>query len=264
MITDEYYEKAKNIYYSVNSDIIRQNNTESAKEKREDLIKLLAILLKELCDNEKITVNDIDDIGFGATSYVFGIGSKVIKLGTSRFSKNIPKNPYVLSPLLRRSFEFTDKRKERLFIEITERVEKVKPEEITEEDLYKLYSSLRDIGIEWVDISVNNVGRLLKDNVIHWHEDLKPDDVAISMHGNNSDITLKAGDLIIIDSDFIYQTDKTPDFTPAYEDDEWSFYKTLTKFRNRYAKEIKKKKTILIELKELINKLMPNKASKKM
>ncbi len=262
MITDDYYQKAKEIYSKTHHEYIKYNDTESAKKKRKNSITLLAILLKELCDNEKINLNEIEFIANGATSYVYRIGDKILKIGSSRFSKDIPKNPYILAPLLRRSFEFNDKYQEKIFIEITERVDIVSQEEVTEEDLYKLYSSLRNIGIEWVDIDYRNVGRLIKDNTIHWHEDIKPADTAISMHGQDSETTLKKGDLVIIDSDFIYNANETPDFTPDFEDDEWSFYKTLIKFRERYSKENKKKKTILSELRRLISRNNENKISK--
>ncbi len=262
---DDYYKLAETMYNYTHSEYIRLNKSLTAVKERKELILLLAMLLKEICENENVSVDDIKCIGGGFTSSVYQIGDKVLKVGDDRYSLNIPNNPYIIKPLLRRSFEFLDKYngrlvREPLFVELTERVELVSEDEVTEEDLYKIYKALRDMNIEWVDISARNVGRLIKDNEIHWHEPLDPDNNATLLNGDAGDITLKKGDLVIIDSDFIYETDKTPDFRPFSEDDQWSFYDTLLKFRERYAREKKltknnkQKKSFLIDLRTLFRR----------
>lgn len=249
---DKYYLLAEIMYNNSHEFYIKNNTSDFASERRKEFIVLISILLKEICESEKVSTESIKCIGSGATSYVYQIGNKVFKVGINRNSPVIPNNPYIVKPLLRMSFEFTDEYKETLFLELTEKVELVTKETVTEDEIYALYKALRDMDIEWVDIDERNVGRLLKDNDVYWREDIDPDKEATLLEGEGKEIKLKKGDLVIIDSDFMYKTDRVPDFTPYFEDDEWSFYKRLMEFRKRYEKESKKKKSFLIGLKNLI------------
>ena len=171
---DHYKELAREMYNNINGYMKTKNNDEETNKEREGIIDALAIIIEEICINEGLNYSDIKYISHGATSYIYQIGDKILKLGDGRYSKTIPKNPYILQPILRREFAADGGNKERLFIEIVERVEILEESEITEEELYKLYASLRNMGIEWCDISYQNVGRLIKDNVIHWNNDINP------------------------------------------------------------------------------------------
>ena len=229
---------AKDMYYSVNSRIIKYNSNDDDNKNRDNIIKILAIILKEICDNEKVQISDIEKIGEGSTSNVYLIGNKVIKVGRKRYSNTIPNNPYVIKPLLRKYFSFKGTYEEGIFIEIIEKVLVVNKDQVSIDELYNLYKNLRDINIEWLDIEYRNVGRLLKNNNIYWNEELNPVNDALMMVGNESALTLNKGDLIILDSDLIYDINDKFNYGNI---ENYSFYKTLSKFRKRYKKEKNKK-----------------------
>ncbi len=104
----------------------------------------------------------------GHYSTVFSIGNKVIKLGRYRVTKQFPNNPYIVTPLLRKSILMDNIN---FFIEVVEKVDTTN-KDVTYEDLYNLYKHIRDLGLIWTDVAKRNVGRLLKDNIIHWKSNL--------------------------------------------------------------------------------------------
>ena len=54
----------------------------------------------------------------------------------------------------------------KIFLEVTERVDT--KTEVTTEELYQLYKKIRALGLVWTDVAKRNVGRLKKDNIVHW------------------------------------------------------------------------------------------------
>lgn len=66
------------------------------------------------------------------------------------------------------------------YIEVVEKVD-TSNKDITEEDMYNLYKNVRDLGLMWNDVAIRNVGRLLKDNSIHWQGNLSPSDKALEL-----------------------------------------------------------------------------------
>ena len=66
-----------------------------------------------------------------------------------------------------------------------------------------------------IDVKFENAGRLLKDNVIHWSEDINPEDRTLGLEAKRGSATLKAGSLVIIDSDFIYKENEQGIFYPG-------------------------------------------------
>ena len=147
-------------------------------------------------DASKIEINTS-----GGYSEVVILGDKVLKIGSSRKTKEFPNNPYIIKPLLRQEVTIDDTT---IFVEVTERVI-VNREEVTDEILYSLYKELRNLGLVWTDIAAKNVGRLIKDNDIHWKEQIEPSDETLGLKKFKGVKKLKRGDFVILDADYIYE-----------------------------------------------------------
>ena len=240
-INSNFDEIIKKLYYALNTDSIKNNNLSiEQKNERESIINIMQILFKEVAENEKVDYSDIKILGEGTYSIAFEVGEKVIKIGNSRATKSYPNNPYVLKPLLRKSFSVEGtKWYEGIFMEITELVDTLKEDEVSEEELYDLYSKMRNIGLEWLDVHYSNVGRLRKDNIIHWQEDIYPSDETLELNPSvGQGISLKKGDLVILDADFIFEEGYIPNKMIDSSDEGYVRYVNLwTKFNERYNKE---------------------------
>ena len=177
---------------------------------RNNVKEVLKLIIEEICSNENVNFSDIEKVGEGAFSKVYRINNKVLKLGIFRDTMKIPKNPYNIKPLIRRSFNIDGKNNgESLFIEVTEYA-KTLPKNMNIEDqtkiLYDLYKKQRDIGIEWRDVKIDNVGILTKDNIHNWPNSLGESCDAYGLIDNKyaDDIVLKEGDYVVIDGDLQY------------------------------------------------------------
>lgn len=202
--------------------------------------ELFDMMIREVYDKEGIRPSDITILGEGVYSKAFSVGSKVIKIGGEAETYRIPKNSArFLQPLVRYEAFGLGR------IEISEKVE-MDPN-ITDEELYEIYKELRDEGMIWGDAKWDNVGRLLKDNSIHLEnfvhanaDDIEKRQVDIEPYGPNlgfkSDESpsrvLKAGELVIIDVDFIYDENEGSISTPGRNSEE---------FEKRYQKELGEK-----------------------
>ena len=224
-----------------------EDNQSEYKKERKTVKEILKLIINELCEKEKVEFGDIVKLGEGSYSKVYQIGDKVIKLGIERNTREIPENPYIVKPLLRRNFSVDGKEYgEQLFIEVTERVKPLSfiydPDKI-KEILYELYSKQRDIGIEWVDIRIENVGILLKDNIIHWPDELKPECKQLGLIPNKTDIVLKAGEYVVLDGDLQYTEEDFEKRFPNIKEDvlRENFNCYWLEFHNRYNKEHKRK-----------------------
>ena len=208
-------------------------NDEELKE--ENIFLCIKLIINELLQHEKKSINDIDFIGKGATSCVYSIGDKILKLGRYRFTLQIPNNKRFLQPLLRRYIlrnNMTD------ILGIIEITEKVDTKNISLDDVFEVYSSLRDDGLVWTDLNPKNVGRLIKDNKVYF-DNLNPSMNAINYTTDMTEI-LKSGELILLDNDFIYKEDE-------YEfDDKLRNLELVSLEINTFEKKYqeKKKKTI--------------------
>lgn len=198
-----------------------------AKIKDPTLKEIIKILILEIKQNENVKFSDIT-FNSGGFSRVLLIGDKVLKLG-NRITKHFPNNPYIIAPLIREEFKFE---KETCFMEITERVDtNVNP---SQEELYQLYQNLRNLGLIWTDIKPANVGRLRKKNIIHWNENLDPSEETLGFDKRRSEKVLNAGDLVILDADFIYDENA--------QDINYTNQKEIcNKFEERYQREKKEK-----------------------
>lgn len=219
---------------------IVQNNEEYLNNTIEDILKeiygekfnnkdfkvgidTIKIIIKELCQNENKTYGDIEYLGKGTFSYVLAVGDKVLKIGIKRYTDSFPNNPYIITPLLRESIKINKENK--IFLEVTERVDT--KTEVTTEELYQLYKKIRALGLVWTDVAKRNVGRLKKDNIVHWNTPLSPTDEALELKKYINAPQLKKGDLIILDADHIYEG--------------YKYNLTNKEFEDRYQEELKEK-----------------------
>lgn len=193
------------------------------KIKDQTLKEIIRLIILDVMKNENVKFSDITYNG-GGFSRILLIGDKVIKLG-DRVTKSFPNNPYIVAPLLRKEFNINS---EKCFAEVTERVDtNVKP---SIEELYQLFKKLRNLGLIWTDIKAANVGRLKKKNIIHWRDNLEPNEKVLGLDTKRGTTILEAGDLVILDADFIYdENDPNINYTnnkPLYDE-----------FEKRYQKE---------------------------
>ena len=161
------------------------------------LKEVVKLIILDVLKNENVKFSDITYTG-GGFSRVLLIGNKVIKIG-DRATKSFPNNPYIISPLLRKKLEFNG---ESCFVEVTERVDTSK--KASRAELYQLFKKLRNLNLVWTDIKEINVGRLKKENIIHWRQNLNPKDEILGLGVKRGETILKEGDLVILDADFIY------------------------------------------------------------
>lgn len=157
------------------------------------------MIFEEIAQNEMADVSDVEYIGKGDHSNVYKLGNKVIKLGERRLTNKIPYHRRILQPLLRRKIKNKD-----LYIEISEYVES--DISITDEDAYLIYKELRNDGIIWLDAKRENLGRLRKNNIIHFKEPLyvEKESIGYIKETLKEEEPLNKGDLVIIDTDYLF------------------------------------------------------------
>jgi len=245
--------------FGTNSDILNQLNAffDNHQDRINDVVvkrtpsdiykeygEIISLIIMDIMKNENASFSDVKLVEKdGQHSTVIIIKDKVLKIGYDRSTKRFPNNPYIITPLLRKSF---NKNNVKLFIEVTERV-MVDDDynSYSADELYLLYKNLRDLGLVWTDIGSRNVGRLLKDNVIHWNRELHPSDEVLELEQmRGEDVVLKAGDLVLLDADYIYdENDSTLKDYLAYEDDDYYYDDeesdgiNFKSFEERYQRE---------------------------
>lgn len=192
------------------------------------LKEVVKLIILDVLKNENVKLSDIT-YNCGGLSSVLLIGNKVIKIG-DRATKSFPNNPYIISPLLRKKLEFNGAF---CFVEVTERVDTSK--KASKEELYQLFKKLRNLNLVWTDIKEDNVGRLKKENIIHWRQNLNPTDGVLGLDVKRGETILKEGDLVILDADFIYD-ENDPNINYINNKDIYD------EFEKRYQKEIKELK----------------------
>ena len=192
------------------------------------LKEVVKLIILDVLKNENVKFSDITYDGGGLSSVLL-IGNKVIKIG-DRATKSFPNNPYIISPLLRKKLEFNG---ESCFVEVTERVDTSK--KASKEELYQLFKKLRNLNLVWTDIKEDNVGRLKKENIIHWRQNLNPKDGVLGLDVKRGETILKEGDLVILDADFIYD-ENDPNINYINNKDIYD------EFEKRYQSEIKELK----------------------
>ena len=168
--------------------------------KEEKLLDTFRIILEELIVNEEINYHDIKPLDRGAYSNVILVGDKVLKVGKRRSNFNIKHNKRFLKPLYRQEINSIYNNDVFLCVEITEKVD---TENVTHDDLYDIYTELRDEGLIWVDCHLSNLGRLIQDNTIYY-EGIEKVDINATGYLTDNEEVLKKGDIVIIDNDYIF------------------------------------------------------------
>ena len=212
---------------AINSIFCETSNLVKMKDKT--LKEVVKLIILDVLKNENAKLSDITYNG-GGFSRVLLIGNKVIKIG-NRDTKSFPNNPYIISPLLRKKLEFNG---ESCFVEVTERVDISK--KASKEELYQLFKNLCNLNLIWTDIKESNVGRLKKENIIHWRQNLNPTDEVLGLDVKRGETVLREGDLVILDADFIYD-ENDPDIN--YTNNKYIY----DEFEKRYQREIKEQET---------------------
>ncbi len=188
----------RNLYTSFLDDDIKLG--EGSRKQLEVILEVVYLLIEDVCKNEQIQVSDIEILGSGAFSKAIRIGEKVLKIGCKRGTKTFIDNPYVVAMLLRKEFPVDEGVS--FFVEVDERVDTKCS--ISLEELYQLYKKVRELHLIWIDVELRNVGRLLRDNQVHWRQELPITDERLGLQQKRGNEVLKAGEVVILDNDFIY------------------------------------------------------------
>ena len=183
----------------VHPNIVRKLTGKKGNNLDNNLVQALTMIFEEIAQNEMADVSDVEYIGKGDHSNVYKLGNKVIKLGERRLTNKIPYHRRILQPLLRRKIKNKD-----LYIEISEYVES--DISITDEDAYLIYKELRNDGIIWLDAKRENLGRLRKNNIIHFKEPLyvEKESIGYIKETIKEEEPLNKGDMVIIDTDYLF------------------------------------------------------------
>ena len=185
---------------------------ETKKEMADVYAKTIKSIMEELIPqkaiNEKETIDwwlSISKIGEGAYNDVYGIGSKVLKIGGIRETYFIPNHRRILQPIARFPLLLKDEKTTYAYVEVAERVKKLTREECREEEFYRIYEELRESGIIWIDFRIANLGKLTKENTqIHKLKNgdvINVDPQSVGLKGNMTGRALGEGETVIIDTD---------------------------------------------------------------
>ena len=220
-----------NPYIMVNSiiDILKTKILNNKKINFNKYRSFIFLLLDEISKNESTSISSTEFIGTGGYSAVFAIKTKVIKIGIERKTPHFPNNPYILKPLLRKTITIDNIP---IFFEVIEKVD-TNINDITKEEIYKLYKNIREIGLIWTDVKIDNVGRLIKDNKIYWYENITPSDETLEFTKTIGNHQLKNGELIVLDGDYIYNEND--------HNINSKMSNLQTEFEKTYQKELKKR-----------------------
>lgn len=168
-----------------------------------DLLELVTKLIDRLLTKQNLNYTDIEILPTGTYSNVIGIGNKVLKLGKKRKQYKIKYDNNILIPDVRVDLENLSSTPGTL--EITDKVET--NINITTEDLKKLYFKMRDNGVICGDLKKSNVGITLKENDI-----LSKNLEALGFYNIHNIKNTKVGDLVLLDTDYLFSEDEIATF----------------------------------------------------
>ena len=202
-LEDNRIEVAKSL---LEDSLITRIDLENKEELVDEYKLTLSVMIDEVLESEKCRYIDIDYLSRGSYSNVYQIGSKVLKVGGPRQTYSMPNHRRILQPLTRTNF-IDEKNKNQPFacIEISDKADPLLKGDIEEEKLYEIFRDLRKDGIIWTDIRFANIGRLSKKNQpsLNGEEmDVAPNSVGFTNDKDKRQLSI--GDLVIIDTDFIY------------------------------------------------------------
>lgn len=178
--------------YVIEEMIINKTNLTIEDLKGENILNYIKEVIDSVLKYENKSYHDIKKIGAGNFSDVYKIGNKVIKIGKQRKKFNVENSKLFLQPIYRSSIKSGKDSRQLLCIEITDLID---TKNVNYENLYQVYKTLRNLGYIWVDCRMNNIGRILKDS-------------KVSFNNKKSTEILKVGDIVILDSDYIYSEEE--------------------------------------------------------
>lgn len=185
---------------------------------REDFYKTLRNQLEDIYHSYKSNKSieeDIQFVGCGHTSLAFRMGDVVFKIGKKDHNLFTKKNDFsCLIPVFYQSITPVGER-EFYEVQVTPYVD---THDISEEDVYSVYKSLREYGYIWNDPTFDNTGRVRSN---------------FSLQGRE----YHAGDLVIIDlEDLAYVGEETSDDV-LDEISMMSYNRKTYQFEMRYIEE---------------------------
>lgn len=207
LLPKNLYEKVNEILSSNKKDFVKYvlmnklNNEEYDENDLETLIIVLSYLLEELLSDEKVDIMNTEVLSGGSFSEVLQIGSKVLKVGLSRNTYDIPYDKHILLPIIR--IDLSKISKIKCVVEVQDRVEVL--DSVSKEELYNLYKEIRKNNIIATDIREGNVGRLIKDNDGEISKKISRELSNMGIEGKINKNPLKKGKLVLFDTDFIYR-----------------------------------------------------------
>lgn len=217
---------------------------------------IIQTVIDELLEQtgEDSRMEDVKKIGEGYYSTTYKVGNYALKIGMGRNNYTIPNHRRILKPIVRTKIgtgflqkNATNETAE--FMEVQNLIETQWWENMTEEEieqvLFDIYSELRNDGLIWVDVKKDNIGKLLKSNTSHVFyldidekkKEIQPDGESIGVLGEEKGDTLKEGDYVIIDSDYILKYD---DWLKIQKSEPGEVCREK-KFEERYQAELSRK-----------------------
>lgn len=216
-----------------------------SEKETESINDVVVMIVDEILEHENQRYVDIKKLKSGSYSEVVQIGSKIVKVGGRRNSYEIPNTSVLLQPLIR--INLSDISTAPGTIEVVERVET--KENVSSEDLYQIYKRARDEGVVLVDLKADNVGVLLKDNVLHFSKSISSDVSTRGIVGENREV-LKAGEMVLLDSDHIYSE------TEYLKRMELRNLKEKSEFEKRYIFEKSHQDSLEVEFDDYYNETL--------
>lgn len=199
-----FLKRNKNIYltHKLKDGIIMMNFNPDSNNNISLIKETVFKIVDQIIDNEGKTLLDIECIKNGNYSIVFKIGNKILKMSRKRGTYNIPYDRHLLFPLIR--VNYNDYSSINGVIEVTENVKATV--NLSMNEFYKFYYSMRKEGKIYTDLKSENLGRLLRKNVNHWKENIcnDPNTRGLIVSERDNMKPLDIGDIVILDSDYLY------------------------------------------------------------
>ena len=198
------------------------------KEKQQEKIKATLEELRGEKEEEKPEY--LTNGNFSITYKAYG---KIIKFGNSKQIYPIPYHPRFMYPIFRRKYEFENSSKP-LYIEYFEEGNNYH-NQISDDELVKVYLELREDGLFWSDAHKRNLVRLKKDNNIPEYV-IKNNHEMFGFeekHGEHK--VLRKGEVVICDLDSVWPEEKE---SPLYTKIGFKYLPAVDKkFRIEYLKK---------------------------
>lgn len=205
--------------------------------------EVVRIMLDELLQSENQRLIDITQVEQGGFSTVYQIKDKIIKIGKKRINSRIPMHRRLIQPLVRLDLDDS-------CIEVQNKAE-ISYDLDWWTKLYPIFCEMLDEGIIWGDPKSENVGVLLEDNVVTLNGNI----IQVSPESINYDVRedfnmpdpLKAGELAIIDTDYVfYESERNfgQNFMTYLAKEFYKLYKA--QHPDRYDKNGKRKPNTII------------------